>query len=133
MSLVIDFRKIVRYPPELFMSAMPVDLIAGENVVASYVNPDPYILILQGLSFSRASGVSFRADVDGMTDVVRLDDLGSSRGIDYEEKIKIPVTRLAILKLLTSSAVSGYAWRHKLLVMRPSTAMKLQLGMLSIL
>jgi len=129
MSLAIDFRKIIRYPPELFMSAMPTDLIAGENVVATYVNPDPYVLILQGLSFSRTSGISFRADVDGMTDVIRLDDLGSSRGIDYEERIKIPITRLATLKFLTSSAVSGYAWRHKLLVMRPTTAMKLQLGM----
>jgi hypothetical protein len=129
MSLVIDFRKMIRYPPELFMSALPTDLIAGENIVATYINPDPYVLILQGLSFSRASGISFRADVDGMTDVVRLDNLGSSRGIDYEERIKIPVTRLATLKFFTQSATAGYAWRHKLLVMRPTTAMKLQLGM----
>jgi len=127
--VAVDVRRVVRYPPEGFLHALPVDLAAGTNKVADYAGFEPYVLVLQGLSFSRVDGVSFSANVDGYTDVVKLADLGSARGLDFEEDVKVPVTKAATLLLTATTATSGFPWRHRVLVFRPTVAMKLQLGL----
>jgi hypothetical protein len=125
----IEIRRVLKYPPECFMLAVPVDLIPGENKVGEYVGFEPYILSLHGFSFLRRDGVLFRVHADGVSDVVRLSDLGSARGLDYEELIKIPVTRTATLLINTPTAISAYPLRYKVTVFRPTVAMKLQLGL----
>jgi len=125
----IEIRRVLKYPPECFMLAVPVDLVPGENKVGEYVGFEPYILSLHGFSFLRRDGVLFRVHADGVSDVVRLSDLGSTRGLDYEEVIKIPVARTAMLLISTPTAISAYQWRYKVTVFRPTVAMKLQLGL----
>ena len=129
MSVSIDVRRVVRYPPESFLSARPVDLIAGDTKVAEYSGFDPYVLVLNGLSFSRVSGLVFHADVDGYTDAARLDDLSSARGLDFEEAVRLPATRRATLRVTAPSAQTAFQWRHRVTVFRPTVAMKLQLGL----
>jgi hypothetical protein len=129
MSVSVDVRRAVKYPPEAFISARPVDLVAGENKVADYVGFDPYILVIQGLSFNPYDGLVFHLDVDGYTDLVRLDNLASVRGLDFEENIKTPTTRLATMRITSPTSVSAYQFRHRVVVFRPTVAMKLQLGL----
>jgi hypothetical protein len=126
----VDVRRVAKYPPECFISALPTDLVAGSNKVAEYVGFEGiYILSLQGLSFSRCDGLRFRISADGFTDVVRMDDLGAARGLDYEEAAKLPAARSAALYIDAPSAVSSYQWRHRVAVFRPTAALKLQLGL----
>jgi len=125
----VDVRRVVKYPPESFVSAAPADLIAGDNRLAEYSGFEPYVLVVNGLSFERVDGLAFRADVDGYSDVVRLDSLYGVKGLDHEELIKFPVTKLATLKVSAPSPVTGFPWRHRVNVFRPTTVMKLQLGM----
>jgi hypothetical protein len=126
----VDVRRVTKYPPEAFISALPTDLVAGTNKVAEYVGFEgTYILSLQGPSFSRYDGLRFRVSADGFTDVVKMDDLGAAKGLDYEEAVKLPVARSAALYIDAPSAVSSYQWRHRVAVFRPTAAMKLQLGL----
>ena len=125
----VEIRKVLKYPPEAFLYAMPRDLIAGDNKVAEYSGFDPYILVIQGLSFTRSDGLVFHADVDGLTDVERIDNLASAKGIDYEELIKFPVARRVTMRITSPSNVPGYAWRHRVVVYEPTVSLKLQLGL----
>jgi hypothetical protein len=129
MGVEVDVRRVVKYPPEAFISARPVDLSAGDNKVAEYVGFDPYILVVQGLSFNPYDGLVFHLDVDGYTDVVRLDNLASVRGLDFEEGVKVPVTRMSTMRITSPASVSAYQFRHRVVVFRPTVAMKLQLGL----
>jgi len=129
MGVEVDVRRVVKYPPEAFISARPVDLVAGENKVAEYVGFDPYILVIQGFSFNRYAGLTFNVDVDGFTNEVSLSDLASVKGLDYEEGIKVPVTRMATMRFIAPSNITGYQWRHRVTVFRPTVALKLQLGL----
>jgi len=105
MGVEVDVRKATRYPPEAFVSALPVDLVAGENKVAEYVAFAPRILVFQGFSFSRLDGLSFYADVDGFSKAVNLENLGSVKGLEYEEDLKFPATRSCTLKLYAPTAI----------------------------
>jgi hypothetical protein len=125
----IDIRRILKYPPEFFLSAAPVDLQATDNKVAEYTGFDPYILSLQGLSFNAVDGLVFHMDVDGYTDVVKMDNLISVRGLDFEEEVKVPCARKAAFRITSSSSVSAYQWRHRVGVFKPTVALKLQLGL----
>jgi len=125
----VEIRKVLKYPPEAFVSALPVDLVVGSNKVAEYSGFDPYILVIQGLSFSRTAGMRFTMNVDGYTDVVRLDDLASVKGLDYEEDVKVVTTKIATMLITSPSAITGFPWRHRVIVFKPTVAMKLQLGM----
>ena len=125
----IDIRKVLKYPPESFVSAVPMNLVAGDNKVAEYSGFDPYILVIQGLSFRALDGGIFHLDVDGYTDMVKLDDLSSVKGLDFEELIKIPVTRRATFRITTTANVTAYQWRHRVTVFKPSVILKLQLGL----
>lgn len=125
----VDVRKVVRYPPEAFVVATPADLSSGENRVADYTTFPPYVIVLQGFSFAALDGASFYVDVDGRSRYVYLENLASARGLDFEEGVKVPATRAAYLKLYSPSSVSGYQLRHRVVVFRPTTALKMQLGM----
>jgi hypothetical protein len=129
MGTELDIRKIIKYPPESFISAAPVDLLSGDNKVAEYSGFDLYIISIQGLSFDAVDGLVFHMDVDGYTDVVKLDNLASVRGLDYEESIKIPSARIATMKITAPSSVSAYRWRHRVTVFKSTVALKLQLGL----
>jgi len=125
----VEIRKVLKYPPEAFLSALPVNLIAGDNKVADYSGFDPYILVIQGLSFSPQDGLSFHIDADGYTDMVRLDNLASVKGLDFEEVVKIPVTKRATFRIISPVSISTYQWRHRVMVFKPTTVLKLQLGL----
>jgi hypothetical protein len=125
----VEIRKVLKYPPEAFLYATPFNLLAGDNKVSEYSGFDPYVLVIQGLSFAARDGLVFHADVDGFTDVVRLDNLASVRGLDFEEGVKFATTRRAIMRITATTSVSGYAWRHRVVVFEPTVSMKLQLGL----
>jgi hypothetical protein len=129
MGIELDIRRIVKAPPESFISSTPVDLLSGDNKVAEYSGFDSYIISIQGLSFDAVDGLVFHMDVDGYTDVVRLDNLSSVRGLDYEESVKIPSARIATMRITAPSSVSAYRWRHRVTVFKPTVALKLQLGL----
>jgi len=128
MGTEIDIRKVVKYPPECFVSAMPTNLQAGDNKVAEYFTPDKYVLSLYGVSFDRQN-IAFYADVDGVTNTVQMINLNASRGLDYEEELKVPITKSAKLRLYTSSAISAYQWRHRIMALPKTTALKILLGL----
>jgi hypothetical protein len=129
MGVEVDVRKATKYPPEAFISATPVDLAAGDNKVAEYAGFEPYILVVQGLSFAPRDGLVFHLDVDGYSDVARLDNLASTRGLDFEEAVKVPVTRYAAMRITSPAPASAYQFRHRVVVFKPTVAMKLQLGL----
>jgi hypothetical protein len=128
MGTEVDIRKITKYPPECFVSAVPSELTEGDNKVAEYFTPDKYVLSLYGVSFARRS-IAFYADIDGVTNAVQIQNLSASRGIDYEEELKIPATKSARLRLYTSSSVSAFQWRHRIMVLPKTTALKILLGL----
>jgi hypothetical protein len=125
----IDIRRVLKYPPESFLSAIPTDLLAGENKVAEYIGFAPNILVLQGFSFSRTSGLKFAIDADKVSSVVELRDLGSVKGLDKEEAIKLPITLIGTMKITAPSATTAYQWRHRVTVFRPTVLLKMQLGL----
>jgi hypothetical protein len=129
MGVEVDVRKATKYPPEAFLSATPIDLVVGENRVAEYSGFEPYIVVIQGLSFNPYDGLVFHLDVDGYVDVVRLDNLASVRGLDFEEHIKVPVARFATLRITSPTSISAYQFRHRVVVFKPTAALKLQLGL----
>jgi len=132
MGVEVDIRKVARYPPECFVSAMPVDLIAGDNKVAEYFTPDKYVLSLYGVSFDNTLGtdVSFYADVDGATNTVQIPSATISvRGLDYEEELKVPITKTAKLRIYSPSGITGYRFRHRIAVLPKTTALKILLGL----
>jgi hypothetical protein len=94
MGTEVDIRRIAKYPPECFVSAMPTNLQAGDNKVAEYFTPEKYVLSLYGVSFAR-NNISFYADIDGITNAVQMQNLNASRGLDYEEELKVPITKSA--------------------------------------
>jgi hypothetical protein len=128
MGTEIDIKRVWKYTGESFLSAIPVDLNAGENKVAEYSDFTPNIIVVQGLSFNRVDGLVFHMDVDRYTDVVKLDNLASAGGLDYEEKVKVPSTIITSMRIYAPSTVSAYQWRHRVTVLKPTVAMKLQLG-----
>lgn len=128
MGTEINIGRVLKYPPECFMSATPVDLQAGENKVAEYADLRPYVVSIQNLSFSRYSGMEFRLDVDGVSDVIKLSNLAGAKGLDYEENVKVPATKRATFKLISPSAVTAYQWRHKIVVFKPTVYLKTLLG-----
>jgi hypothetical protein len=129
MGTEIDIRRVTKYPPECFLSAMPVDLIAESNKVAEYVGFEPYILSLQGLSFARVDGLTFHVDSDGYTDVIVLDNLASAKGLDYEESVKVAFSRRATMRIVAPAAQTAYQWRHRITVFKPTVALKMLLGL----
>jgi len=126
--MTLELRKIVKYPPECFVEASPVDLIEGENVLASYSNFDPHVLSFQGVSFSRVDRASFSMDVDRHVDIVKKPDLGAVRGFDEEEELRVPAHTSAIMKVYSPVAVPAFQWRYRVAVLRKTTALKLILG-----
>jgi hypothetical protein len=127
--MTIEIKRVLKYPYETFLESAPVDLLAGDNKVAEYTTFEPYILSINGVSFNPVDGISFSIDADGMTNKVYIANLISTKGLDYEEAVKLPVTKIATMKFTTSSAVSGYQWRYRLTVLKPTAALKLQLGL----
>jgi hypothetical protein len=126
----IDVKRVVKYPPEAFISSQPINLILGDNKLAEYTGFEKnFILSIQGLSFNRVSNLMFHLDVDGFINTVKLDNLASVRGIDYEENIKVPSTRSATLRITSPTNITAFQWRHRVTVFKPNVAMKLQLGL----
>jgi len=128
MGTEIDVRRVTKYPPEAFVSALPTDLLSGDNKVAEYAGFSPRILVFQGFSFNRVEGLNFYADVDGFSKRVNLENLGAAKGIDYEEDLKFPAVKSSVLKFYTPTAISGYQFRHKVVVFESTTTFKLLFG-----
>jgi len=129
MGTEIDVKRVVRYPPEIFVSALPVDLVTGENRVADYVAFTPYIVSLYGVSFARHDGLSFSVSVDGVTDVVKMEDLGAVKGLNYEEEVKVPSTQSMTMSITSPVNVSAYQFRYKIKVDTPNVLLKMMLGL----
>jgi len=132
MALAIPIKRITLHPPEIFVQAKPVDLAGGvENTIAIYkaVEYRPYIAAAFGLSFARYDDLKFSADVDGVIEAIRILNLGAVKGLDYEEEIRIPFTREMVQRIYAPTAVTAYQLRHKILVVEPTTAIKVVLGL----
>jgi hypothetical protein len=131
MGTEVDIRKVVKYPPECFVSAMPTNLQTGDNKVAEYFTPEKYVLSLYGVSFDRMdSDVSFYADVDGITNAVQIPSASFAvRGLDYEEEMKVPVTKTVKLRIYSPMDIDGYIFRHRIAVLPKTTALKILLGL----
>jgi len=131
VPLELDVRKIVRYPPEIFLSALPLDLAVGDNTWCEYAGFAPYVVSLYGVSFARRDDLNFRVDADGVTDVVLVEDLGAVKGLDFEEEVKYPATRSLLMKItnLTGASITAYQLRHKIKVDALNVTLKLQLEM----
>lgn len=125
--MVVEIKRVVKYPPEIFIEALPFNLLAGDNKVALYAGFSPYILGFQGFSFSQIDGLKFYANVDGISEVVRMDNLVASKGLDYEEDMKFASYMNAELRIYAPTAIPNYAWRYKVAVFKPTTVLKLKL------
>lgn len=130
--MTVEYRKVVAYPPEVIPDAAPVDLSPGVNRVFEYTGISqrpPLILTLYGLSFARLDGARFTVDVDGVSDALRIDDLGAVRGLDYTEEVKLPAREVMVGRIHAPSPVSAYQMRHAVRVDRPTTLLKLLLNL----
>jgi len=125
----IDVAKLARYPPEVFLYADTVDLLAGTNTVTSYTNLDRigWVISFYGASFTPLAGGVFSINVDGISNIARIDDLGSVKGIGYEEEFKVAAFKSMVSMIYAPSATSGYAWRYKLRVDKSTPLLKLLL------
>jgi hypothetical protein len=134
MANEVDVKKITLYPPEVFPKAMPINLQTGDNKVDDYMLrqlTQNFIISFRDFSFSPASSLTFKANVDGKSNLVYISDLGNTKGLDYEENIKFVAKDSATFFITnnTGAAVSNYAYRYKVLVLKPTTALKVQLGL----
>jgi len=127
----IDVRKVMTYPPEVIPYADDINLVAGDNMVFEYtglaVKP-PIVLNLYGVSFARYDGLRFWADVDGVSGVVSMDDLGAVRGLDFTEELKVAARDSIHAFIYTDTAVTAYQLRHTIRIDKPNPLLKLVFG-----
>ena len=130
MPAELDLKKIARYPPEIFIQAVPVPLVAGDTRVFEYTGIDvlKFIVQLYGLSFSPLPGGRFSLDVDGSPDVVKIESLDAIRGLDYEEEVRIPARQTLVGRIFSPTSVTAYAMRHKVRVDRATPFLKVLFG-----
>jgi hypothetical protein len=130
MPAELDLKKITKYPPEIFIQAVPVPLVAGSTPVFAYTGIDTlkFIVQLYGLSFSPLPGGTFSLDVDGSPDVVKIESLDAIRGLDYEEEVRIPARQTLVGRIFSPSNVTAYAMRHKVRVDRATPFLKVLFG-----
>lgn len=129
--MTLDYKKIVRYPPEVFIEAEAKDLVAGANTLFEYKNIDykpKYILTLTGLSFDNSVDGRFSLEVDGIKGVMKIDNTTATKGIAYNEEVRIPASKSLIGSLYTSASVSDYKSRHAIRVDKPTPLIKLFYG-----
>ena len=124
----VDVKRVFRYSPEIFLHAWPIDLSVGENKYQDYAGFSPYIVSLYGVSFARYDGLSFSAGADGVADIIKLEDLGAVKGLDWEEECKVHAVRTMSFRVTAPSAVTAYQLRHKVKVDKPNALLKMQLG-----
>jgi len=129
MALEVDVKAVFLYSPEIFLSALPLDLIEGENRWADYSGFAPLIVTLYGFSFARYDGVTVGVSADGVTDVVRLEDLGAAKGLNFEEEVKVSAARNMSLRVIAPATISAYQLRHKVKVNEPNILLKMLLGL----
>lgn len=122
----LDWRKAVAYPPECFPVTDVVDLQQGAAREVSYTVAEPYALLIHGLSLTRADA-GLTMDVDGVR-AVELADLRAARGLAREEPVRQLAWSTVQLRILPREAVQGYAWRHKVTVLKPSIALRIASG-----
>jgi hypothetical protein len=87
-----------------------------------------FIVQLYGLSFSPLAGGRFSLDVDGSTDVVKIESLDAVRGLDYEEEVRIPARQTLVGRIFSPTNVTAYAMRHKVRVDRATPFLKVLFG-----
>jgi hypothetical protein len=127
--MVVDIKRALRYPPEYFLEAMPKDLLAGEQKINEYALPPNTIAVFQDFSFAALNDTKFKVDIDGVSDVVKMSDLGAVRGLDYAEDIKVPCTKRATFYIAPPASTSAYQYRYKIAAFKPTVALKQQLGL----
>jgi hypothetical protein len=126
----LDLKRITRYPPEIFIQAVPVPLVTGDTPVFAYTGIDvlKFIVQLYGLSFSPLPGGRFSLNVDGSPDVVKIESLDAIRGLDYEEEVRIPARQTLVGRVFNPAGATAYAMRHKVRVDRATPFLKVLFG-----
>jgi len=130
-SMTLDYRKIVKYPPETFVEATATNLIAGSNTLFEYKNIDyrpKYIITLAGLSFDNSVDGRFTLKVDDMDGVMKINNTTATKGIQYNEEVRIPASKNLVGTLYMPSTVSNYKFRHMIRVERPTPLTKMFYG-----
>jgi hypothetical protein len=130
MPAELDLKKITRYPPEIFIQAVPIPLVAGDTPVFAYTGIDvlKFIVQLYGLSFSTLAGGRFSLDIEGSPDAVKIESLDAIRGLDYEEEVRIPARQTLVGRIFSPTGVTAYAMRHKVRVDRATPFLKVLFG-----
>lgn len=129
MMATVDYKRVTRYPPEVFLSAQAIDLSAGDNVVADYYNPDPYVIALRGFAAGRVDGLSLTVLADDQARALYLPNLGVASGIQPEDyEVKIVAFRQLRISLQSPSATTAYPFRYRLMVDKPNLVTKLAYG-----
>ena len=131
MPTELDYRKIVKYPPEVFMSATAIDLSSGSNTLFEYVNIDfrpKYVVTLTGISFDNSVNGRFTLKVDDIEGVMKIDNTTATKGLSYNEEVRIPASRNLVGTIYVDTAVTSYRSRHMIRVERPTPLTKLFYG-----
>jgi len=121
----IDFRRAVKYPPEVFMWADTVDLEIGDNTLFEYVNLEyspAYILTLQGVSLDNGVTGVFSVSADDL-EAMKI-DVPATKGIQYNEDVRIVAEKSMKGSITVTSAVSGFRSRHLLKVDKATPLLK---------
>ena len=87
-----------------------------------------YVYVLQSLGLSYLEGARLWVDADGMSEVAVIHDLACVKGLDKEEPIKVAAKEMMRLTLYSPADVSAYQWRHGILALKPTTSLKLRMG-----
>lgn len=121
----IDFRRAVKYPPEVFLWADTVDLEVGDNTLFEYTNLEyspAYILTLQGVSLDNGVTGVFSVSADDL-EAMKI-DVPATKGIQYNEDVRIVAEKSMKGSITVTSAVSGFRSRHLLKVDRATPLLK---------
>ena len=125
----IDFRRAVKYPPEVFLWADVVDLEIGDNTLFEYTNLEyspAYILTLQGVSLDNGVTGVFSVSADDL-EAMKI-DVPATKGIQYNEDVRIVAEKSMKGSITVASAVSGFRNRHLLKVDRATPLLKSYYG-----
>lgn len=110
MALLKLDTKVCAYPPEVFPVADAVNLLAGDNNMLEYTSLKVRntIVSLCGISTQKADArIHIIADnIEAMKS-----DLRPSRGLDYNDEVRISANDSMLLKVYSATAINSFASR----------------------
>jgi len=111
---VVDIKRVLRYPPEIFMGTVIKDLDEGYNDLVTYTGLDVAKVhaTFMGFSCTPASNVLLEVTKDGIGGYMTVFDLGAVPGLDYHNDARIPAARSIVIRARAISSISNFAFRY---------------------